>query len=63
MLPSFCTRLTLIQGMEFHLINFLINFFFYKLFLNEYKKNRTSPLMAPVIRILTMIKAEQFEEN
>ena len=63
MLPSFCTRLTLIQGMEFHLINFLIHFFFYKLFLNEYKKNRTSPLMAPVIRILTMIKAEQFEEN
>ena len=37
--------------------------FFDKLSSNEYKKNRKNPLMAPVIRILTMIKAKQFEEN
>ena len=63
MLPSFCTRLTLIQGIEFHLVNFLITFFFINYLQMNTKKNRKNPLMAPVIRILTMIKAKQFEEN
>ena len=38
-------------------------FFFINYLQMNTKKNRKNPLMAPVIRILTMIKAEQFEEN